>query len=69
MKPSLPLVALRACALFCSPLPMSTAVGAPTLIFFEPSPLDPPTAVQTAIGACVNSVKARDPQRCEPAVR
>jgi hypothetical protein len=52
------LLAIRACALFCSPLAMSTAVGAPTLIFFEPTPLDRPTAVETAIDVCVNFVKA-----------
>ena len=54
------LLALRACALFCSPLAMSTAVGAPTLIFFEPTPLDRPTAVQAAIDVCVNFVKAHE---------
>ena len=59
MKSSL-LVAIRACALFCSPLAMSTAVGAPTLIFFEPTPLDRPTAVEAAIEVCVNFVKARE---------
>jgi hypothetical protein len=62
MKTSIGLTVLRATMLFMSPLAMSTAGAgpAPTLLRFEPEPLEKPTAAMLSSDRCVALVKARE---------